>query len=57
MKRDNITEDTFHLRESASIDVSAFSFDYVLQKIDKNEVKRIVKLLWQEFYIPEVLTL
>lgn len=45
MKRDNITEDAFLLRESASIDVSSFSFDHILQKTDKNEVKRIVKLL------------
>ena len=45
IKRDNITEDAFLLRESASIDVSGFSFAHILQKTDKNEVKRIVKLL------------
>ena len=45
IKRDNITEDAFLLIESASIDVSGFSFDHILQKTDKNEVKRIVKLL------------
>ena len=45
IKRDNITEDAFLLIESASIDVSGFSFAHILQKTDKNEVKRIVKLL------------
>lgn len=44
MKRDTITEDDFLLRESASIDISGFSFAYILQKTDKNEVKGIVKL-------------
>ena len=45
MKRDNITEEEFALREKASIDFKKEDFDYVLEKIDKEIIKRLVKSL------------
>lgn len=45
MKRDNITEEEFTLREKASIDFKKEDFDYVLEKTDKEIIKRLVKSL------------
>ena len=45
MKRDNITEEEFALREKASIDFKKEDFDYVLEKTDKEIIKRLVKSL------------
>lgn len=45
MKRDNITEEAFILREKASIDYDKNSFDFVLNENDNEIVKRIVKIL------------
>ena len=45
MKRDNITEEAFDLREKASINLDESIFDYVLQTSDNETVKRLVKLL------------
>ncbi|MBR5369966.1 MAG: dephospho-CoA kinase [Bacilli bacterium] len=43
MKRDNITEEAFDLREKASIDFDKDKFDYVLETDEK--IKRMVKTL------------
>ena len=45
MKRDNITEEDFYLREKSSIDFKKEDFDYVFQKVDKEIIKRMVKSL------------
>jgi dephospho-CoA kinase len=45
MKRDNITEKEFDLREKASINFDESTFLYVLKSNDKDFVKRLVKLL------------
>lgn len=45
MKRDNIKEEAFDLREKASIDFDESAFDYVIKENDKEIVKRLVKLL------------
>ena len=45
MKRDNIIEEEFTLREKASIDFKKEDFDYVLEKTDKEIIKRLVKSL------------
>lgn len=45
MKRDNISEEAFDLREKASIDFNVEDFDYVLKTNDKEIVKRMVKSL------------
>lgn len=45
MKRDNITEEDFCLREKSSIDFKKEDFDYVFQKVDKEIIKRMVKSL------------
>ena len=45
MKRDNITEEAFDLREKASIKYNEISFDYVFKINDKEMVKRLVKSL------------
>ena len=45
MKRDNITEDAFDLREKASINFNENAFDYVIKENDNETVKRLVKLL------------
>lgn len=45
MKRDNISEEAFDLREKASIGFNESSFDYVLKENDKEIVKRLVKSL------------
>lgn len=46
MKRDNISEEDFVLREGASIDLSVFNFDYVIDG-DENKVnvRKLVKNL------------
>ena len=43
MKRDNITEEEFKMRDNASIDLSKYKFDYVLKTNSKKEIKRMVK--------------
>lgn len=45
IKRDNITEEAFDLREKASISYDESAFDYVLKANDKEMVKRLVKSL------------
>ena len=45
IKRDNITEEAFDLREKASISFDDSAFDYVLKADDKEIVKRLVKSL------------
>lgn len=45
MKRDNISEEAFDLREKASIEFDESKFDYVLKTNDKEIVKRLVKSL------------
>ena len=57
IKRDNITEEAFDLREKASISFDINKFDYVINDNNKVEIKRLVKLIWQKFYILEVLIL
>lgn len=45
IKRDNISESAFDLREKASINYNNEDFDYVLNLIDINVVKKVVELL------------
>lgn len=45
MKRDNISEEAFDLREKASIEFDESAFDYVIKANDKEIVKRLVKSL------------
>lgn len=45
IKRDNISEEAFDLREKASIEFNESVFDYVIKANDKEIVKRLVKLL------------
>lgn len=45
MKRDNISEDKFDLREKASIDFDINNFDYVIKQNSEDEFKRLVKLI------------
>ena len=45
MKRDNISEEAFDLREKASIEFDEKAFDYVVKANDKEIVKRLVKSL------------
>ena len=44
MRRDNITEEVFDLRESASIDYDENQFDYVLKTNNKEDVEKMVKI-------------
>ena len=44
MKRDGITEDAFALREKASISYDKSRFDYVLEKNEQFDYKRMVKV-------------
>ena len=43
MRRDNISEEVFNLRESASIDYDKDQFDYVLKTNNKEDVEKMVK--------------
>ena len=45
IKRDSITEETFDLRENASINFDESTFDYVLKTNDKEQIRRMVKSL------------
>ena len=45
IKRDNITEEAFDLREKASISFDENKFDYVINDNNKAEIKRLVKLI------------
>ena len=45
MKRDNIREEDFDLREKASIDFDNSAFDYVIKDNDKETIERLVKSL------------
>ena len=45
MKRDNISEEAFDLREKASITFDKSSFDYVLKTNDEKTVRKLVKSL------------
>lgn len=43
IKRDNIKEEEFDLREKASISFDKYKFDYVIKDNNKIEIKRLVK--------------
>ena len=45
MKRDNISEEAFDLREKASIEFDEKAFDYVVKANDKEIIKKLVKSL------------
>ena len=45
MKRDNITQEEFDLREKSSINFNEKDFDYVLKENNKDDIKRLVKLI------------
>lgn len=45
MKRDNITEEAFDLREKASINFNENDFDYVLKTNDEEIIRKVVKSL------------
>ena len=45
MKRDNITEQAFDLREQASIDFDKSTFDYVFEEINNKTIERLVNSL------------
>ena len=45
IKRDNITEEAFDLRDNASISFNENDFDYVLKENNLEIVKRLVKML------------
>lgn len=45
IKRDNITEEAFDLREMSSIDYDENNFDYVFKTIDNEIVRKMVKNL------------
>lgn len=45
MKRDNITEEAFDLREKSSINFNEKDFDYILKENNKDNIKRLVKLI------------
>ena len=45
MKRDNITEEAFDLREKASTPINPNDFDYVLKDNGREQVERVVKSL------------
>lgn len=45
IKRDNITEEAFDLREKASISFDINKFDYIINNNSKVEIKRLVKLI------------
>ena len=53
MKRDNISEAEFDLREKASIEFNKEKFDFVIK--NDEDIKRMVKKLWQKYYIQVVL--
>ena len=43
VKRDNISEKAFDLREKASIDFNPNDFDYVIKNNDRKTIKRLVR--------------
>lgn len=45
MKRDNITEEAFDLREKASIEFNYENFDFVLKDNEEESLQRLVKLI------------
>ena len=45
IKRDNITEEAFDLREKASISFDTNKFDYVINDNSDIEIKKLVKLI------------
>ncbi|MGM9877805.1 MAG: hypothetical protein ACI33S_04060 [Bacilli bacterium] len=45
MKRDGIKEETFDLREKASISFDESSFDYILKSNDRQMIRKLVKSL------------
>lgn len=44
LKRDNITEEAFDLREKASVIYNKDDFDYILNNNDNENIKRLVKI-------------
>ena len=45
IKRDNISEDAFDLREKSSIDFNKNDFDYVLESNNGEKIRKLVKAL------------
>ena len=45
LKRDDITEEKFNLRDEASIDYDRDKFDFILEENNEKEIKRLVKLI------------
>ena len=45
IKRDNITEEAFELRDNASITYNKNNFDCIITQNNQDEIKRLVKLL------------
>ena len=44
LKRDNISEEQFNIRESASIDYSTYRFDIIQKDVNIDEIKKKIKL-------------
>ena len=55
VKRDNISEDKFNLRDSSSIEYDKEKFDYIISS-DNYDIKEVLGLNKKEYYIQEVLT-
>lgn len=45
IERDNITEETFDLREKASFNYDKSTFDYIIEKDNEDEIKRMVEFI------------
>lgn len=45
MKRDNITDEAFDLREKASVNFNINNFNYIITNNNKEQIKRLVKSL------------
>lgn len=45
IKRDNITENAFDLREKASINFDEYNFSYIMHENNNNEIRKLVNLI------------
>ena len=54
--RDNISEESFKLRDDSSLIFNNDDFDLIIKDNKEINLERIVNLLWKKFYIQEVLT-
>lgn len=52
MKRDNISEEAFDLREKASIEFDESAFDYVIKANDKEIVKKVGEIIMTKVLYP-----